>query len=251
MTTVTVPRSASKSATVSGMRSPCSSMRAMMKWPGRAARATSAAPTSQRNVVGPNCSRRMIGYIQCTPPFPKSVWYQNFRACGIFLQPVAAGPCGPARLLETAHGLLALRFHLLAPGRALLRRPGGSGSCGLSAGACTGRGHFLGHDPCRSGLAGHDRLGLLHLFFDNWLRRKLGRRRRMELRTQIHGESLLLIGIDAHHQLVLRVVQQLAEFLEAVLLPVVVGMLLLDPLGDRFGANALVQFHAVRLQHIA
>jgi hypothetical protein len=43
MTTVTVPRAASKSATVSGMRSPCSSMRAMMKWPGRAARATSGA----------------------------------------------------------------------------------------------------------------------------------------------------------------------------------------------------------------
>ena len=32
-----------KSATVSGMRSPCSSMRAMTKWPGRAARATSGA----------------------------------------------------------------------------------------------------------------------------------------------------------------------------------------------------------------
>src|SRR5215813_13512525 len=60
MTTVTVPWRALKSATVSGMRSPCSSMRAMTKCPGRAARATSGAFTSQRKVVGPNCLRRVM-----------------------------------------------------------------------------------------------------------------------------------------------------------------------------------------------
>src|ERR1039458_2321208 len=73
----------------------------------------------------------------------------------------------------------------------------------------------------------------------------------MELRTQVHRESLLFIRIDAHHQLILRVIQQLAEFLEAVLLPVVVGVFLLHPLGERVGCYALVHLHAVRLQHIA
>ena len=66
MTTVTVPGRTLKSATVSGMRSPCSSMRAMTKCPGRAARATSGAFTSQRKVVGPNCFLRVMR--NTTPP---------------------------------------------------------------------------------------------------------------------------------------------------------------------------------------
>src|ERR1039458_9908167 len=65
-TTVTVPDPALKSATVSGIRSPCSSMRAMIKCPGRAARATSGAFTSQRKVVGPNCILRLMR--NTTPP---------------------------------------------------------------------------------------------------------------------------------------------------------------------------------------
>src|ERR1017187_1729037 len=66
ITTVTVPRSTLKSATVNGIRSPCSSMRAMMKCPGRAARATSGALTSQRKVDGPNCFLRVMR--NTTPP---------------------------------------------------------------------------------------------------------------------------------------------------------------------------------------
>ena len=54
MTIVTVPQSRSKSATVSGMRSPPSCRRTMTKWPGCAARATSGAYTSQRNVDSEN-----------------------------------------------------------------------------------------------------------------------------------------------------------------------------------------------------
>ena len=65
-TTVTVPLATLKSATVSGIRSPCSSMRAMTKCPGRAARATSGAFTSQRKVVGPNCFLRLMR--NTTPP---------------------------------------------------------------------------------------------------------------------------------------------------------------------------------------
>src|ERR1019366_3438809 len=65
-TTVTVPLATLKSATVRGMRSPCSSMRAMTKCPGRAARATSGAFTSQRKVVGPNCILRLMR--NTTPP---------------------------------------------------------------------------------------------------------------------------------------------------------------------------------------
>src|ERR1017187_1783100 len=66
ITTVTVPRSTLKSATVNGIRSPRSSMRAMMKCPGRAARATSGAWTSQRKVDGPNCFLRVMR--NTTPP---------------------------------------------------------------------------------------------------------------------------------------------------------------------------------------
>ena len=57
--TMLVPRS--KSATVSGMRSPPSCRRNITKCPGSAERATSGASTSHRNVVSDNASRRMMG----------------------------------------------------------------------------------------------------------------------------------------------------------------------------------------------
>ena len=62
-TTVIVPRSRSKSATVSGMRSPASSSRSMTKWPGCADCAMSGASTSHRKVCCENFSTLAMRYI--------------------------------------------------------------------------------------------------------------------------------------------------------------------------------------------
>ena len=83
-TIVMVPFLRSKSATVSGMRSPPSRRRSMTKWPGWAAAATSGASTSQRKVVSEKASRRTMEYDIGVRSLRKWVrgraaWYQPAR----------------------------------------------------------------------------------------------------------------------------------------------------------------------------
>ena len=68
---VMVPRTRSLPAMVSGMRSPASSMRRMMNWPGRALRATAGACTSMSVTV--SCSARFLTIWYMGSPFLLSV----------------------------------------------------------------------------------------------------------------------------------------------------------------------------------
>ena len=61
-TMVTVPASGSHSFIVSGMRSPRSSMRSMMNWPGLILRAISGARTTMRVTSALSGSTRSMGY---------------------------------------------------------------------------------------------------------------------------------------------------------------------------------------------
>src|SRR5580704_8574492 len=65
-------------------------------------------------------------------------------------------------------------------------------------------------------LAFHNRLLLVLFLFDMRLRRPFGLRGRIELGAHEHDGPLLFIRFHAHHQLVLRIVQELGEFLETV-----------------------------------
>ena len=73
----------------------------------------------------------------------------------------------------------------------------------------------------------------------------------MELGAQVDDQALLFVGLDAHQALVLRVVQQFAEFLEAVFAPVEIGLLLPDPLDQFVGQRAVVDFEAMGFEHVA
>ena len=73
-TIVTVPASGSQSFMVSGMRSPRSSMRSMMNWPGLIFRAISGARTTMRVTSALSCSARSMGY---TLPHPFSLIAHN------------------------------------------------------------------------------------------------------------------------------------------------------------------------------
>src|SRR5690242_7644406 len=79
------------------------------------------------------------------------------------------------------------------------------------------------------GLAGNQGLRLVHFLFDfgQGFRLRWGSRR-MELGAQMDDEAFLFVGFDARQALVLRVVQQFAEFLETVAPPVEVRLVLLD-----------------------
>ena len=73
----------------------------------------------------------------------------------------------------------------------------------------------------------------------------------MEFGSQIHHQTLFFVRFDPHDGLVLRVVEQFAEFLEAVFLPVEVGLLFLDPGGEIVGRGAVFHLQAMRFQHVA
>ena len=62
-TMVTVPACGSAALMVSGMRSPCSSMRSMMNWPGLILRAISGARTTMRVTSALSASTLTMGYI--------------------------------------------------------------------------------------------------------------------------------------------------------------------------------------------
>jgi hypothetical protein len=96
ITTVTVPARALKSATVSGIRSPCSSIRAITKCPGRAARATSGAFTSHRKVVGPNCTLRVMR--NTTPPESAMVSKLRIKRPAFWIGSVAYNKGWPRRI---------------------------------------------------------------------------------------------------------------------------------------------------------
>src|SRR5206468_1172865 len=70
-------------------------------------------------------------------------------------------------------------------------------------------------------------------------------------RTQVHQQTLLLGRTHPHQQLVLRVIEQLAELLEAVILPVEIRMLFLHPTGQFFGGSTVVDLDAMGFEHVA
>ena len=72
----------------------------------------------------------------------------------------------------------------------------------------------------------------------------------MKLRTQVHQQALFLVRLHSNHHLVLRVIQQFAEFLESIFLPIKFRMLGFHPGGQVFGGRAIVQLQAVGFEHV-
>src|ERR1051326_7629479 len=103
----------------------------------------------------------------------------------------------------------------------------------------------------RRRLAGNQRLRFVLFSLD--LRHRFGlwrRSGRVKLSAEIHGEPFFFIRLDAHQSLVLRKIQQLAELLEAIFAPVETGMLLLHPIGQFLVWRTVVDFQAVRFEHV-
>src|ERR1019366_8734861 len=62
---------------------------------------------------------------------------------------------------------------------------------------------------------------------------------------------LFFVGLDSNQSLVLGIVQQLAEFLEAIAVPVEAGLVLMNPLGQFVRHGAVVDVQAVRFEDVA
>src|ERR1035437_8160738 len=77
------------------------------------------------------------------------------------------------------------------------------------------------------------------------------RRRRMELGAEEHDEAAFFVHLVAHQALILRIVQQLAELLEAVVARLEVGTLLLDPIEEFVGGGAGIDVETMNLEDVA
>src|SRR2546423_12662844 len=103
-------------------------------------------------------------------------------------------------------------------------------------------------------LAGYYRLRavvFLGLLVRNRFGHGLGYGRRMELRSQVDQQALFHRGQYAHQELILRVVQKLAELLETVSLPIEIRLLRSDPFSQNLVGSPVLHLQAMRFEHVA
>src|SRR5260370_3719509 len=147
--------------------------------------------------------------------------------------------------------MLSRRFKRLLDGL-LSRRAAGAGGSSLAFGLLARRSLGLRRRGCR--LAGHYRLRpvvFLWLFVGSGFGRRLRNGGRMELRSQADQQSRFGLRRYAHQELILRVVQKLAELLKAVSLPVEVRLLGPDPFRQDLVGGSIFHLDAVRFEHVA
>jgi hypothetical protein len=73
----------------------------------------------------------------------------------------------------------------------------------------------------------------------------------MEFGAEVHHQTPFFVGLNAHNSFILGIIQQLTEFLEAILFPIELRLLLFDPRYEIVCESAAIHFDSVRLEDVA